>query len=591
MNLQSKDSRGFTCGVENIFFIVALIFGALACWLFRFTNSFGSDGTSYIDMAYAFLRQDWNMFTNAQWSPLYPVFLAVFFKIFQPSPYWEYPVAHAANFFIYGCGLVAFRFFLSELFSYRTSLPMNSQSEAAHRSHTLAALLGYTIFISTAVEWVKIKDLMADMCVVVFYFLIAGLMLRIKQKKEGIGEYLGLGVCLGLAYLAKAVMLPLAFIFLAVTALIQSQRPGTWVKWLLALSVAGMIAAPWIQALSHQKGRLTIGDAGKLVYAMSIHGKSLPTFGDAAPLSMQEYKHPPRKISEDPEIYEFSKPIGGTYPLWYDISYWLDGIETHFDLKRILQSGLIWGNYTVRNIFCGYLPGALWFWFLIMIGRSRESRKQFFQYWFLIAPALFVIGLYALTHGDLRYIAAPFVVLWMISFLSLPLLENESGRAWLKSLGGTLVILTFLTIGYNWATLDLLAFRPDLERQTFGFKSHGGLGTLARLFENNFSQNPDYEIAEAMHQLGIQEGDEIAIASDPYLTSLWVRLAHLKIIAEIPARARRKFSQADSAARERIFGVLRNAGARALVATELTAMDPKENWHQLPHSKYYVYLL
>ena len=37
--------------------------------------------------------------------------------------------------------------------------------------------------------------------------------------------------------------------------------------------------------------------------------------------------HPPRRISEAPLILEFRTPVGGTHPLWYDASYWWDGLR------------------------------------------------------------------------------------------------------------------------------------------------------------------------------------------------------------------------------------------------------------------------
>ena len=98
-------------------------------------------------------------------------------------------------------------------------------------------------------------------------------------------------------------------------------------------------------------------------------------------------------------------------------------------------------------------------------------------------------------------------------------------------------------------------------------------------------------MAAAIHRLGIQEGDGIAIAADPYLVSLWARLARVKIVAEIPARAVSRFDLTDSVTRDRIYDVLKQSGARALVVRGLTSLEPREKWYQLPGSKYYVYIL
>ena len=48
--------------------------------------------------------------------------------------------------------------------------------------------------------------------------------------------------------------------------------------------------------------------------------------------------HPTRKVFDRPAIYEFgSDPVGGTYPIWYDPSYWHEGETPHFDLRGQLR--------------------------------------------------------------------------------------------------------------------------------------------------------------------------------------------------------------------------------------------------------------
>ena len=50
-----------------------------------------------------------------------------------------------------------------------------------------------------------------------------------------------------------------------------------------------------------------------------------------------EPKHPTRKIFDAPPVYEFGYPVGGTYPVWYDPTYWYEGGVSHFDFRKQLR--------------------------------------------------------------------------------------------------------------------------------------------------------------------------------------------------------------------------------------------------------------
>ena len=42
--------------------------------------------------------------------------------------------------------------------------------------------------------------------------------------------------------------------------------------------------------------------------------------------------HPTRKILSWPEVYEFATPVSGTYPVFYDPTYWWAGVDTRMHL-------------------------------------------------------------------------------------------------------------------------------------------------------------------------------------------------------------------------------------------------------------------
>ena len=70
-------------------------------------------------------------------------------------------------------------------------------------------------------------------------------------------------------------MFPLAFVFLVVCGFLVSSVRDAVPRISLAVVTFLLIASPLVIALSISKGRPTLGDSGKLVYAWYVNGTSL----------------------------------------------------------------------------------------------------------------------------------------------------------------------------------------------------------------------------------------------------------------------------------------------------------------------------
>src|SRR5207244_11393935 len=69
-------------------------------------------------------------------------------------------------------------------------------------------------------------------------------------------------------------------------------------------------------------------------------------------------RHPTRLIYPTPPVYEFAGPIGGTYPMWTDPSYWYTGVRARFNWHQ--QGHTVLKNLTVgRRQLPGKGPGSL----------------------------------------------------------------------------------------------------------------------------------------------------------------------------------------------------------------------------------------
>jgi hypothetical protein len=62
---------------------------------------------------------------------------------------------------------------------------------------------------------------------------------------------------------------------------------------------------------------------------------NLPYFWEGPLPASVTLRHGPETVSANPVILKFDGP--GTWPLWYDPSYWYEGIPTHFDLRQQIR--------------------------------------------------------------------------------------------------------------------------------------------------------------------------------------------------------------------------------------------------------------
>lgn len=76
--------------------------------------------------------------------------------------------------------------------------------------------LGYAFFIWSSFNLIEIWAVTPDMLVAALVYLAAVVIVRIRFGAASRRTFALLGIVLGLGYLAKAAMFPMAFIFLAV---------------------------------------------------------------------------------------------------------------------------------------------------------------------------------------------------------------------------------------------------------------------------------------------------------------------------------------------------------------------------------------
>jgi hypothetical protein len=127
--------------------------------------------------------------------------------------------------------------------------------------------------------------------------------------------------------------------------------------------------------------------------------------------------HPTRKLPTQPPVYEFAEPIGGTFPPWYDPSYWEEGRVPRFNLfaqvRMLTVHALSYADLLLVRQNC--LLAALLA--LLMLSRGK-ALEIFRERWPLLLMCGAALGLYMLVHVETRFVGGYVAVLWLALFSS-----------------------------------------------------------------------------------------------------------------------------------------------------------------------------
>jgi hypothetical protein len=562
--------------VRRSLWLAALLLGALQAWSSRYTLS-SHDGVSYLDVADAYLRADWDGALNAYWSPLYSWLLALMLRVLEPSAYWELAAVKLVNFLIYIGALLAFDFFLRALIAHN-----EAQIDRARPGRFLRVpewvwiVAGYSLFLWSALAWTTLYSDTPDLLSSVFVYVAAGILLRIRGGTDGWLSFVLLGIVLALGYLAKTALLPVALVFLAAGLFSAANFRRALPRFVVAGAAVAFVAAPFVAALSIKEGRFTFGDAGRHAYALYVNpGSSAlhqlhwqgerPEFG--TPL------HTTRKIHESPAVFEFATPVEGSYPPWYDSAYWHAGMKLRFDLwqqtKVVLKNlGFAWDAFLAALTF-GYLA------LIFGADRFRPSLAALRSNLVILVPAAAGVCAYLLAtdlprseipiQPVMRFLASFAVLLFAGVFASLRLPDTTGSRRW----------VTGMTLAAAFVVAASLISNPVQDRLE---------GRIQRSHVN-------WQVASGLASLGIQPGDEIAnmgLGDSLY----WARLAGVRIVAEVLGD--HDFWTDTPESRADALRAVESTGAKAVVAesTHLTpVLAAQEGWQSLDggQHKFYVY--
>ena len=549
---------------QKLFWSTALILGAGQAWISR--HAFDADGIAYVEIGEAYVRGDWSSAINGYWSPLYSWLLGVTLHWINPSPFWEFGTVHLLNFLIYFLSLLSFEFFTRELNRYnQDQWASNASTRDAPLTLPAWTLFGYSLFLASSIRLINLKSVSPDMIVSAVVFIAAGLLFRSLRTPTNLAPLILLGLTLGIGYLAKTAMFPIAFIFIGVVSCRKAPVKIFFARLLVVIVAFLFVSLPFIAMLSLSKGRLTFGDTGRLNYAWFVNKVPAYVHWQGQPPGSGIPVHTTKEIFDNPRIYEFATPIRSTYAPGYDPSYWYEGVAVHFDLRQQVRRCLSnTAKYAEILLSPPFVPILLFIVICFLANGSRGWFRDLVKSNKLILLGLSPLVMYWLVLVEGRYVS-PFLVL---SLLGIAWSMRRFTPGGFRSAQIPLAYSLFLLV-------TILTAAPLIR------------ASIREFSDNQKDLHPQWEVAQGIMTLGLMPGDPVAVLGDSSY-EYWARLARLRIIAEIPGSEEITFWRSPPHVKCQMMKSLAKSGAKYLVAKTAEDNQFTPQWQRIGNTEYYA---
>ncbi|MBV8834359.1 MAG: hypothetical protein JO108_34610 [Acidobacteriaceae bacterium] len=550
-----------------IAYVVILALGIAQAWATR--HIIFSDGISYLEIASAYLRGDWANAINSYWSPFYSWLIAATLWLLRPGPYWQASVLHIVNFIAYAAALVALDLLIGEILR---AMQVDVSGPNKPLSPCTIYVAAYTAFPVAALGIIGYNS--PDTISVALMLLLSALILKVRHIAGFPMMFVLIGVTCGVYYLARTGFAPLVPLCILAVLIPLRHSNRSLLKPAAVMTLAVLATcAPFVLAISHKQHHFTIGEAGKLTYGWEASGAIRFTHWQGEPHDIGVPTHPTKKISTHPDAYVFDGPVGGTYPPWFDPTYWYDGIKPKLKPALQLRVFSIGALLVIRLLLASPITIPC----IILIAHMGLLiwLRKLWSFWPMLLPTIAGLLLYCLVYVEKRYIASNLIVIWLAVLASIRI-RGENWQNWANRLTQTLCLVFFAYFLYS------RAYPPVA----------GSLWDLTHLREHD--KNLNYMFAERLKNLGLQAGDKVAFIGIG-TNADWARLDDVRIVGEIPivwqrpqklldnylienSEQVRAFWKADATVRKHILEEFRGAGAVMVVTDGLYNKNFPPEW-------------
>ncbi len=574
---------------RKVLYTYLLLLVPLACLSATYDPyALDGDAVAYMDLADLIHAHRWAGAVNGYWNPLYPALLALGQILFHPTRANELRVYYAMNLLLFALQIGAMLVFTRALVRLRTRLQPHVEQMFCTAELQLLGVALQTMFLTRELSIAKVRPdgLLEALLLLALAMLMESLAARSLPRSLCFASLTGM--FFGLAYLTKSIAFPVAVIAIAVLVLF-SWMPRTasvsqaMLRGLACLTLFALMAGPYVSALSHQKHRLDVGDSGGLNYAWCVSGTCKmhlqPWMAGQYGSATVHLTHPEIELMRQPGIYSYRAHAVGTYPPWFDPSYFNERIKPVFVLRKQLRTSarnvVLTARYVVEHpepllllivlLTCGVRTEGIW-----SVGGP------------CLCTGLVIWSLYLAVALEGRYVSIAYAAVLLPLFASLTPRGFSEGRAGeVRRTTSTLLIL-YACI----AMADLLRLTAENRRNE-----------RAQQAVPAWRDHNIYGAGEALTQLGIMPGDAVACIGTKACVydHYWARLAGARILAEVYMPAEKHLAdQLDGMAnREDVIRRVQGQGARVMVGSfdpgEMNGLHPAANgWIRLGETNFYA---
>lgn len=571
-----------------------LVLAAATLWPAR--GWIGTDEVSYADMSDAVVHGRWHDVVNGYWSPAWAVLWGVARRLFGVGASVEAPIIRGVQLVVVGVGALVALGVVRDL----RRLRQMPGGEPLLDTSTTTGTLTFWAFVGVAVVRLPLQTANPDVLLTVLLLGACWSLLRLRID-AGPASWTALGAWLAGAYLTKGIALPLWPVYLACGALVTpAGRRANGV--MRAATVAALLVAPYVLALSMQQGRFDTGDTGRLTIAWFVRGESSRTPDPRARHSVAP-THPWTRVSIDPPAFVYPEPVVGTYAPWRDPVYWQAGVLGRPQVAQVVTRVLA----NSREAWDFYAAGALTLVLLAVAAAGGVRCVEWRLGLALLLPAFALMAAYLVVFFEPRYFSPAVMAL----VIPLTLLVPRATAGWWAALGAAVLAAVGWrqpTFREGLAALPLGAAAIAWPRAGRGSRIRWAQGvivllaavlwipwvvTLARSLASGVEAKYwriEPAVAEAAHRVGVPEGALVAVIGVDVVgrpAIWWARRARLRIVGEVPPGSEESYHAASEAARVSVDSAFRAAGARYLFASARGAV-PGRPWCLLHEVGFYV---
>jgi hypothetical protein len=374
------------------------------------------------------------------------------------------------------------------------------------------------------------------------------------------------GGALGMAFLAKALVVPIVIVALLLGAATLT-RSGRRQHALAAVAGLALVSAPFVIALSRDAGHVSVGDVWKLSYLKYVLHAPYPHYSHGSPNVMGAPLHRMDFAATRPPVVRFDAGMPVTYAPVFDQGFWYAGLAPTF--RPALQGRAIALNLQrYFDLFVRQQGFALAVIAMLLIVRGRPATAPRMPWRRLGGIGIAAIGLYSLVLAEPQTLAPFIVLIWAAALLLVRLPAAPGQPALLRA--SSIVMLAGLATNIVVFHLDGLNAMIRLAPVAVAGPVSGG---------DTGPDNP-VDVALALRQAGVAQGDRVGVIGDAIHAS-WARLARVRIVAEVAPVDAASFWQSSHEDQSSVLAAFDEARVSAVIAQAPPAGASLEGWSRL----------